>query len=97
MNTRAGWFEVDRAGLAKVAARRTKLFILRELVQNSWDEASTIVSVEVHPPGNGSGFSTIRVTDDSPEGFATLAHAYTLFAPSAKVARLALDRPEAFR
>lgn len=85
MNARAGWFEVDRAGLARVAGRRTKTFILRELIQNSWDEASTVVSVEVHRPGNGSGFSTIRVTDDSPEGFATLSHAYTLFAPSAKV------------
>lgn len=85
MNARNGWFEVDRAGLARVAGRRTKLFILRELIQNSWDEASSIVSVEVHKPANGSGFSTIRVTDDSPEGFADLSHAYTLFAPSAKV------------
>lgn len=85
MTARTGWFEVDRAGLARVAGRRNKLFILRELVQNSWDEASTQVSVEVHRPANGSGFSTIRVTDDSPEGFADLRHAYTLFAPSAKV------------
>lgn len=37
MNARAGWFDVDRAGLAMVAARRTKVFILRELIQNAWD------------------------------------------------------------
>ena len=84
MTTR-GWFDVDRKGLAAVAGRRNKLFILRELLQNSWDEASTQITVEVHPPVNGSGFSTIRVTDDAPEGFADLRHAYTLFAPSAKV------------
>lgn len=89
MNARAGWFEVDRAGLARVAGRRTKNFILRELIQNAWDEDSTKVSVEVHAPGKGSGFSTIRVTDDSPEGFADLTHAYTLFAPSRKVTDVA--------
>lgn len=86
MNAKQGWFEVDRAGLARVAGRRTKVFILRELIQNAWDENSTMVTVEVHPPVKGSGFSTIIVTDDSPEGFADLTHAYTLFAPSAKVA-----------
>ena len=85
MSTKSGWFEVDRAGLAKVAGRRNKLFILRELVQNSWDEASTQIAVEVHGPVNGSALSTIIVTDDSPEGFADLSHAYTLFAPSRKV------------
>ena len=85
MNARAGWFEVNRTGLARVAGRRTKIFILRELVQNSWDEASNVVSVEVHRPSRQNGLSTIRVTDDSPEGFADLSHAYTLFAPSAKV------------
>ena len=86
MTARAGWFEVDRAGLARIAGRRNKLFVLRELLQNAWDEKSTAVSVEIHKPANGSGLSTIRVTDDAPEGFADLAHAYTLFAPSAKVA-----------
>lgn len=85
MNARAGWFEVDRAGLARVAGRKTKVFILRELVQNSWDEPSKFISVEVYPPSKPNGLSTIRVTDDSPEGFSDLRHAYTLFAPSAKV------------
>lgn len=85
MNARAGWFEVNRAGLARVAGRRTKVFILRELIQNSWDEASQMVTVEVRPPAKQNGLSVIRVTDDSPEGFADLSHAYTLFAPSAKV------------
>jgi len=86
MNARNGWFEVDRKGLAAIAGRRSKLFILRELLQNAWDENSTAVAVEVHRPANGSGLSTVRVIDDSPNGFANLEHAYTLFAPSAKVA-----------
>jgi len=80
------WLEVDRAGLAKIAARRSKTFILRELVQNAWDEASSSVEVEVLAPTGGSPFSTVRVTDDSPEGFKHLEHAYTLFAQSGKVA-----------
>lgn len=89
MNAKQGWFDVDRKGLARIAARRTKTFVLRELLQNSWDEASTLITVEVHAPVKGSGFSTIIVTDDSPEGFADLGHAYTLFAPSAKVTDVA--------
>lgn len=86
MNARTGWFEVNRAGLAAVAGRRNKLFILRELIQNAWDEPANVVSVEVLDPVTKGGLSTIRVTDNSPEGFHDLTHAYTLFAPSKKVA-----------
>lgn len=51
MNARAGWFEVDRAGLARVAARRgSKTFILRELLQNAWDTDAQTITIEVHPP-----------------------------------------------
>lgn len=84
MNARASWFEVDRRGLAAIAARRNKRFILRELIQNSWDENSTEVRVEIDR-STIRGRAIIEVRDDSPEGFADLTHAYTLFAPSKKV------------
>lgn len=85
MNARSGWFEVDRAGLARVASRRSKVFILRELIQNAWDTDAATCRVEVLPPAKGSGFSTIIVEDDSSEGFADISHAYTLFAKSVKL------------
>lgn len=80
--TGTNWFDVDRAGLAKLAARRNKTFILRELLQNAWDEPAGVVKVEVAPIVNG--LTRITVEDDAPEGFADLRFAYTLFAESGK-------------
>ena len=31
------WFDVDKAGLAKLMAGRPKAFIVFELLQNAWD------------------------------------------------------------
>lgn len=79
------WFNVDKAGLAKLMDGRSKAFILYELIQNAWDEASKNVSVSIlRDPG--SHFVTIRVQDDNPEGFKDISHAYTLFAESDKKA-----------
>ncbi len=77
------WFSVDRKGLSNLMKGREKSFILYELVQNAWDQRVTAVAVEITREGRKT---TISVTDDDPEGFADLTHAYTLFAPSAKVA-----------
>lgn len=76
-------FEVDKAGLAQLLARKGKAYALLELVQNALDEQVTRVSVELQR-GESRGYYSLRVEDDSPEGFADLAHAYTLFAPSKK-------------
>lgn len=78
----AGWFEVSKDGLAKIVARRGHSFIVHELLQNAWDENVKQVSVETcYERG-----LDISVTDDSPDGFKDLTHAYTLFAESAKKA-----------
>lgn len=78
------WFGVDKSGLAQLAERRDgKAWVLYELISNAWDEASTKVAVELHPE-DGKPYVTIIVTDDNPEGFANLAHAWTLFARSKK-------------
>ena len=75
-------FEVDKAGLAKLLERKGKHFAVAELIQNAWDENVSSVAVEL---ANSAGPTyTLTVTDDSPEGFADLRHAYTLFAESAK-------------
>lgn len=80
------WFEVDRAGLARILERRGKQLIVGELVQNAWDEAGVTrvdVSIAREP---GSRDVEVSIEDDSPNGFHDLAHAYTLFAPSKKTA-----------
>jgi len=77
------WFDVDRAGLAKLMAGRSKAFIVCELLQNAWDQNVTRVDV-VLVPLTGSRNVRITVTDDDPDGFADLRDAYTLFAESRK-------------
>lgn len=75
-------FEVDKQGMAMVFARKGKAFVVTELIQNAWDEDTTHVDVTLEQMGKGK--VRIVVEDDNPEGFADLAHAYTLFAESAK-------------
>lgn len=75
-------FDVDKAGLAKLMSRRGPSFALLELIQNSLDEASTRVDIDLTYEGRGR--ARISVLDDNPAGFADLSHAYTLFADSAK-------------
>jgi hypothetical protein len=44
----------------------------------------TEVCVRIEPVRGVAGRVLLEVTDDSPEGFADLTHAYTLFLESAK-------------
>ncbi len=77
------WFEVDRKGLGKLLERKGKEFVLFELVSNAWDEQTTEVRVSLERvPGTRK--VKLVVTDDNPQGFAHLSHAFTLFAESAK-------------
>lgn len=77
------WFSVDKGGLAKILERKGKAFVLHELVQNCWDEKTERVWIKINRI-SGSPFVTVRVSDDNPEGFADLSHAFTLFAESNK-------------
>jgi hypothetical protein len=81
----AGWFDVSKDGLANLMERRGRAFALLELLQNAWDTRSPHVSV-VCELMDGKPEVLVRVTDDHPEGFKNLAHAFTLFAPSEKAA-----------
>lgn len=78
------WFAVDKAGLAALTARRGKSFVLAELLSNAWDAPEvTRVSAAIGR-GGVRGEAEIRVEDDSPDGFSDMAHAFTLFADTAK-------------
>lgn len=73
---------VDLQGLAKLVERRGKSYAVLELIQNAWDEDVTAVSVTLTYEGYNK--ARLVVEDDSPEGFADLSHAFTLFAESKK-------------
>ena len=77
------WFDVDKVGLSKLLQRREKSFLVYELIQNAWDQNVTKVDVSLERI-EGKRCVRIVVSDDDPEGFQELAHAFTLFAESTK-------------
>lgn len=78
------WFTVDKAGLAKLIDKRGKSFAIFELLQNSWDTNAKNVGLKLEPV-EGRPCATVFVTDDDPDGFKNLSHAFTLFAASEKM------------
>lgn len=80
----ANWFEVDKQGLKALVASRPKSFVLRELVQNAWDEpdvTKVTITLALEP---GKRQASLTVEDDAPEGFYDIRHAFTLFADTRK-------------
>jgi hypothetical protein len=77
------WFSVDKEGLAAILERRGKAWAVLELIQNALDTASPTVDVTLTPVP-GAPQVMLTVTDEDPDGFKDLTHAYTLFAPSTK-------------
>lgn len=77
------WFDVDKEGLAKLLEGRGKIALIHELIQNAWDTDTKKVIVRMQPM-KGRPVVALEVIDDDPNGFADLAHAYTLFAESNK-------------
>lgn len=75
------WFEIDPAGLAMILERRGRGWIVGELVANGFDAGATSVQVHAEPVA-GRPLVKLTVTDDSPEGWADLSDAYTIFAKS---------------
>jgi hypothetical protein len=77
------WFNVDKAGLAKLLERRRKEFVVFELIQNAWDQNVTRVDITLSKQP-GTRYARLRVEDDDPDGFSNLTHSFTLFADSDK-------------
>lgn len=75
------WFNVNHIGLKKNQSDKNKIFIIKELVSNAFDENINKCEVELTWSSEGT---KIKVQDDSPEGFKKLADAYTLFNESYK-------------
>jgi hypothetical protein len=84
MTTTDNWLAVDRKGLGLILERRGKEFAAVELVSNAFDEDGvTRVGVTLTSE-QGKPSAMLVVTDDAPDGFADLTHAFTMFAPSRK-------------
>ena len=75
------WFAVSEKGLRDMLSGKKKTFIIRELVQNCWDEPISYCKVDITW---NAGRIQLSVEDDSPEGFRNIEHAYTLFADTYK-------------
>lgn len=76
------WFDVDKAGLAKLLEERGAAFAVLELVQNALDTEADEVSIALGKISDG--LYSLTVVDNDPTGFSNLAHAFTLFAESEK-------------
>jgi hypothetical protein len=81
--TASNWFDVDRQGLAKLLEKKSKAFLIYELLQNAWDEKG-VTRVDAELVVGKRGMAVLTVIDDAPEGFHDLSHAFTLFAESTK-------------
>jgi hypothetical protein len=77
------WLEIDKEGLRKSLGQKDKVFLLTEMVSNAWDEDITQVEVTLTCPDENN-HSWLRVTDNSPTGWADLSHSHTMFAESVK-------------
>lgn len=81
------WFSVDRDGLRKIGERlveRRGFGILgAELYQNVMDTNATKCEIFIQKVLSRP-LAFISVTDNDPEGFIDLSHAWTMFAPSLK-------------
>lgn len=70
------WFEVDTEGLKELQLGKPKYFVLRELLQNAWDENITTCTTNL---AYADDHAIISVADDCEAGFKDLADAYKLF------------------
>ena len=65
-NKTKNWFEVDVEGLKALQKGKSKTFIVRELIQNAWDENIKNCELDI---SYSKGKINVIVKDDSPEGF----------------------------
>jgi hypothetical protein len=75
-STQKPWFTVDQKGFRALQIGKPKHHIIRELLQNAFDENITICDVKT---SYDDGIVTIVVNDDSPQGFRDITDAYTLY------------------
>ncbi len=78
------WVVVSMDGFGQLMASRPKVAVLYDLIQNAIDEDVKTVDVKLESISGRRGRARLTVEDDSPEGFADLTDAYTMYKPSKK-------------
>ena len=83
-STPTGRFAVSESGMRELNIRRDPWDLVKELIQNAWDESpfATECRVTVEPQADGKT-TRITVEDDGP-GFDNIDDAYTLMGPTSK-------------
>ncbi|MCY4507946.1 MAG: ATP-binding protein [Acidobacteria bacterium] len=76
-------FSVSAEGLRELNAGRPPWTLVKELVQNAWDEAPEATRCDVEIDARPDGTTVIIVEDDGP-GFARVSDAWTLMANTPK-------------
>ena len=76
-------FTVSSDGLRELNASRQPWHLVKELIQNSWDEAPEATMCDVRIWSQANGTTTLVVTDDGP-GFREVSDAWTLMANTPK-------------
>ena len=84
-----GRLSVSTKGMRELHAARPAWYLVKELVQNAWDEApeATVCSVKIGPlmhRGKPKINRTVVVVEDDGSGFRDIKDAYTLMAPTPK-------------
>ena len=76
-------FAVSAEGLRQLHAAREPWTLVKELIQNAWDEAPQATRCDVRIAGGRGGTTVVSVEDDGP-GFAKISDAWTLMAETGK-------------
>ncbi len=76
-------FAVSAHGLRQLHADREPWTLVKELIQNAWDEAPEASECDVRIAA-GPGDTTIVTVEDDGPGFTDISHAWTLMAETAK-------------
>jgi len=76
MGKNVNWFEIDLKGFRELQLGKPKHHVVRELIQNAFDEQIKTCDIQT---AYSDGHVTLSVTDDSPIGFRDLADAFTLY------------------
>jgi len=83
--TQDTWFAASKEGLRKLVEHLPKSMVLHELAQNAWDENATRCDFTVSRIA-GTPYVELACSDDDPDGFKDLTHAFTVWAESEKKA-----------
>ena len=76
--TSSKWFEVDQEGLKDLNAGREPWKLIKELVQNSWDEAPFASECRITTQLSEDRANTEITVEDNGGGFADIRDSYTL-------------------